>query len=365
MKSRHSFDAPLSFRWRAYVLSGLLVCSAAGLVYRAVNLTLVDHGFLAKEGDARFSRVVQIAAHRGTITDRYGEPLAVSTPVDSIWVNPKEIALASDQIPRLASALKQDRAELARRITSNLDRDFLYLARGREPSEAEHIKELAIPCVYPSREYRRYYPSGEVAGHILGFTNVDDAGQEGLELAFDHWLAGEDGAKRVIQDRYGRIVQDVESIRSARPGRDLILSIDLRIQYLAYRELKAAIREQRARAGSVVVLDVVTGEVLAMVNQPAYNPNDRDQFGTATYRNRAATDIFEPGSSIKPFFVAAGLVSGKYDDHSVIDTAPGFFKVGVKTIEDEHGSLGTINLATVLAKSSNVGMARLRRSPAA
>src|SRR5882757_2890383 len=339
MKSRSSFDAPGSFRWRAYVLIGLLACGAAALVWRAVNLQLVDHTFLAKEGDARFSRVVQIAAHRGTITDRYGEPLAVSTPVDSIWVNPKEIALAPDQIPRLASALKQDRAELARRITSNLDRDFLYLAR----------------------EYRRYYPSGEVAGHILGFTNVDDAGQEGLELAFDHWLAGENGSKRVIQDRYGHIVENVEGIRPVRPGRDLVLSIDLRVQYLAYRELKAAIRDNRATAGSVVVLDIATGEVLAMVNQPAYNPNDRDQMIAATYRNRAATDIFEPGSSIKPFFVAAGIASGKYDDRSIIDTSPGFFKVGVKPIEDEH-NLGAVNIATVLAKSSNVGMARLALS---
>jgi cell division protein FtsI (penicillin-binding protein 3) len=353
--------APLSFRWRAYLLIGLLVCSAAGLVWRAVSLQLVDHSFLAKEGDARVSRVATIAAHRGTITDRYGEPLAVSTPVDSIWVNPKELALATDQIPRLASALKLDRQELTRRITSNLDRQFLYLARGRQPSEAEQIKALGIPGVYLSREYRRYYPSGEVAGHILGFTNVDDAGQEGLELAFDHWLAGEDGAKRVIQDRYGRIVQDVESIRPVRPGRDLVLSIDLRIQYLAYRELKAAIREQRARAGSVVVMDVTTGEVLAMVNQPSYNPNDRDQLLPATYRNRAATDIFEPGSSIKPFFVAAGIASGKYDDHSIIDTSPGFYKVGSVPVEDEH-NFGPINIATVLARSSNVGMARLALS---
>ncbi|HUI63108.1 MAG TPA: penicillin-binding protein 2, partial [Steroidobacteraceae bacterium] len=249
MKSRNARDAaPVSFRWRSYLLIGLLACGAAALVWRAVDLQLVDHTFLTKEGDARYSRVAQIIAHRGTITDRYGEPLAVSTPVDSIWVNPRELALATDQIPRLAAALKQDRQELARRVTSNLDREFLYLSRGRQPSEAQQIKALGIPGVYLSREYRRYYPSGEVAGHILGFTNVDDAGQEGLELAFDHWLAGEDGAKRVIQDRYGRIVQDVESIRPARPGRDLVLSIDLRIQYLAYRELKAAIREQRARA---------------------------------------------------------------------------------------------------------------------
>src|SRR5690242_1632294 len=177
MKSRKTFDAPGSFRWRAYFLIGVLVCGAVALVYRAVNLTLVDHSFLAKEGDARFSRVAQIAAHRGTITDRYGEPLAVSTPVDSVWVNPKELALATDQIPRLAGALKLDRQELTRRVTSNLDREFLYVARGRQPAEAEKIKALGIPGVYISREYRRYYPSGEVTGHVLGFTNVDDAGQ--------------------------------------------------------------------------------------------------------------------------------------------------------------------------------------------
>ena len=359
MKARHARDsAPRSFRWRAGLLIGVLAICALALLWRAVNLQLVDHGFLAREGDARFSRVLQIAAHRGTITDRYGEPLAVSTPVDSIWVNPSELALATDQIPRLAAAVKIDRQELARRVTSNLDREFLYLVRHRQPAEAQQIKALGIPGVYTSREYRRYYPAGEVTGHLLGFTNVDDAGQEGLELAFDHWLAGEDGAKRVIQDRYGRIVQDVESIRPAREGRDLVLSIDLRVQYLAYRELKAAVRDQRARAGSIVVLDIATGEVLAMVNQPTYNPNDRDQIEPQTYRNRAATDIFEPGSSIKPFFVAAGLASGKYDSRSIIDTSPGYFKVGVKTFEDEH-NLGAIDIATVLAKSSNVGMAHI------
>jgi len=362
MKARSARDdGSGSFRWRAWLLMGLLGASALGLVWRAVDLQLVDHGFLAKEGDARFSRVLDIAAHRGTITDRHGEPLAVSTPVDSIWVNPGELALATEQIPRLAQALKLDREELTRRITSNLDREFLYLARHRQPADAEQIKALGIPGVYTSREYRRYYPAGEVTGHLLGFTNVDDSGQEGLELAFEHWLAGEDGAKRVIQDRYGRIVQNVEGIRPARPGRDLVLSVDLRIQYLAYRELKAAIRDQRASAGSVVVLDVDSGEVLAMVNQPAYNPNDREQIEASSYRNRAATDIFEPGSSIKPFFVAAGIASGKYDSHSVIDTSPGFIKVGVKIFEDEH-PLGAFNIATVLAKSSNVGMAHIALS---
>jgi cell division protein FtsI (penicillin-binding protein 3) len=351
-----------NFRWRANFVFALLVCGALGLVWRAVELQLKDHEFLAGQGDARFSRVATITATRGTITDRYGEPLAVSTPVDSVWANPKELALASDQLPRLAKALKRDKTELARRVTSNLDREFLYLARHMQPSEAQKIRQLEIPGVYLMREYRRYYPAGEVAGHVIGFTSVDDEGQEGLELAFDHWLAGEDGAKRVIQDRYGRIVQNVEEIRAMRPGRNLVLSIDLRIQYLAYRELKATIRDQRAKAGSVIVLDVATGEVLAMVNQPAYNPNDRDQMKVATYRNRAATDILEPGSTIKPFFIAAGIASGKYRADSVIDTSPGYMKVGSKIFEEEHGSLGRINFATILAKSSNIGMGMLALS---
>ncbi len=349
------------FRWRANFVLALLVCGAVGLAWRAVQLQLKQHEFLAGQGDARFSRVAEITATRGTITDRYGEPLAVSTPVDSVWVNPKELALASDQLPRLAKALKRDKNEIARRLTSNLDREFLYLVRHMQPSEAQKIRALEIPGVYLMREYRRYYPAGEVAGHILGFTNVDDEGQEGLELAFDHWLAGEDGAKRVIQDRYGKIVQNVEEIRAMRPGRNLVLSIDLRIQYLAYRELKAAIRDQRAKSGSVIVLDVSTGEVLAMVNQPTYNPNDRDQIKAKAIRNRAVTDIVEPGSSIKPFVVAAGLASGKFSERSVIDTNPGYIKVGAKLLEDPH-NLGTVDLATILAKSSNVGMTKVALS---
>jgi cell division protein FtsI (penicillin-binding protein 3) len=305
--------------------------------------------------------VVKIAAHRGSITDRNGEPLAVSTPVDSVWVNPQELNDNIDQLPKLAKALKQDQQSLARRITSNLDREFLYLVRHMPPEQAAHIKALGIPGVYLMREYRRYYPAGEVAGHVVGFTTVDDKGQEGLELGFDQLLNGEDGAKRVIQDMYGRYVENVESIRAPRPGRDLVTSIDLRIQYLAYRELKAAMQEYRARAGSVIVVDVDTGEVLAMVNQPAYNPNDRDQLKPELYRNRAATDIFEPGSSVKPFIMAAALASGQYRADSVVDTSPGFIKVGTKVFEDEH-NLGTIDLATILAKSSNVGSAKVALS---
>lgn len=347
-----------SFRLRLQLLFGVLLAAAAGLIGRAVDLQLVDHPFLAQQGDARFSRVAAIIAHRGNITDRNGEPLAVSTPVDSVWVNPQELAGNLEQLPRLATAIGGDRQALIRHVSSNMDREFLYVARGLQPSDAGRVKALNLPGVNLAREYRRYYPASEVTGHVLGFTSIDDVGQEGAELAFDNWLAGEDGAKRVIQDSKGRKVEDVESIRPVRPGRDLVLSLDLRIQYLAYRELKSAILENRASAGSVVVIDIDSGEVLAMVNQPAYNPNDRAQLLAATYRNRAVTDLFEPGSSIKPFIVAAGLASGKFNTNSVIDTNPGFIQVGATTFEDEH-NLGPVPLATVLAKSSNVGMAKL------
>jgi cell division protein FtsI (penicillin-binding protein 3) len=350
-----------SYRWRSIVILGLVLLGAAGLVARAVELQLLDHGFLASQGDARSMRVVKIAAHRGAITDRNGEPLGVSTPVDSVWVNPQELNDNIDQLPKLAKALKEDQQLLARRITSNLDREFLYLVRHMPPEQAAHIKALGIPGVYLLREYRRYYPAGEVAGHVVGFTTIDDKGQEGLELGFDQLLNGEDGAKRVIQDLYGHYVENVESIRAPRPGRDLVTSIDLRIQYLAYRQLKAAMQEYQARAGSVIVIDVDTGEVLAMVNQPSYNPNDRDQLKAELYRNRAATDIFEPGSSIKPFIMAAALASGQYLPDSVVDTSPGFLKVGTKVFEDEH-NFGAIDLATILAKSSNVGSAKVALS---
>jgi len=358
---RESSPATKTYRWRAATILGLVVLGAAGLAARAVELQLIDHGFLSKQGDQRSMRVVKIAAHRGAITDRSGEPLAVSTPVDSVWVNPQELNDNIDQLPKLAKSLMLDQQQLARRISSNLDREFLYLERHMPPEQAARVKALGIPGVNLLREYRRYYPAGEVAAHVVGFTNLDDQGQEGLELAYDQLLNGEDGAKRVIQDLYGRYVENVESIRAPRPGRDLVTSIDLRIQYLAYRELKAAMQEYRARAGSVIVIDVDTGEVLAMVNQPSYNPNDREQLKADLYRNRAATDIFEPGSSIKPFIIAAALASGQYRPDSVVDTSPGFLQVGNKVFEDET-NLGVIDLATILAKSSNVGTAKVALS---
>jgi len=331
---------------------------AASLVARAVHLQVLDKDFLNKQADTRHLRIETISAHRGTITDRYGEPLAISTPVDSIWVNPQEFASAVDNVPQLARVLDVDSQTLMRRITRSMDKEFLYLKRHLNPEQAEQVLALELPGINVQREYRRYYPASEVTGHLVGFTNIDDEGQEGLELAFNHWLAGEPGAKRVLKDRLGRSIENVESIRPARHGKDLKTSIDLRLQYLAYRSLKAAIKAHEARSGSIVVLDVETGEVLAIVNQPTYNPNDRSQFVAARYRNRAITDIFEPGSSIKPLVVAAALESGQYRPSSTVDTAPGYVTVGAKKIEDSK-NLGRVSLTTVLARSSNVGVTKL------
>ena len=341
------------------VLVGLFFSLVAvSLVARAVHLQVFNKEFLNQQADTRHLRTERISAHRGTITDRHGEPLAISTPVDSIWANPGELAPAVDRLPELARLLGLDAQQLMRRVTRSMDKEFLYLKRHLSPEQAAQVLALKLPGVNVQREYRRYYPAGEVAGHLVGFTNIDDEGQEGLELAFNHWLAGESGAKRVLKDRLGRSVEDVESIRPPSPGKELRTSIDLRIQYLAYRTLKAAIRQHNAESGSIVILDVRTGEVLAMVNQPTYNPNDRSQFSAERYRNRAVTDIFEPGSSIKPLVVAAALESGDFRPSSVIDTAPGFVVVGPKTIEDSR-NLGRVSLTTILARSSNVGVTKL------
>jgi cell division protein FtsI (penicillin-binding protein 3) len=334
---------------------------AVSLVARAVHLQVLNKDFLNQQADTRHLRTESISAHRGTITDRNGEPLAISTPVDSIWANPKELAPAVDRVPQLARLLGIDSQQLIRRVTRSMDKEFLYLKRHLSPEQAQQVLDLKLPGVNVQREYRRYYPAGEVTGHLVGFTNIDDAGQEGLELAFNHWLAGESGAKRVLKDRLGRSVENVESIRPPHHGKDLQTSIDLRIQYLSYRTLKAAIREHNAESGSIVILDVKTGEILAIVNQPTYNPNDRSQFSAERYRNRAITDIFEPGSSIKPLVVAAALESGEYRPSSIIDTAPGLVVVGPKTIEDSH-NLGRISLTTILARSSNVGVTKLAMS---
>ena len=361
---RHSSNRasdPAQQRWRLWAVLVALGVGAATLLARGVYLQVIDQDFLEKQGDARILRVAKLSANRGMILDRNGEALAVSTPVDTVWADPRKLAQVPQEFPRLAKALDRDVQWLARRVTSSLDREFVYLVRHMRPQDAAKVKALGIPGVDTLREYRRYYPAGEVTGHLLGFTNVDDVGQEGLELAFDQWLGGEPGAMRVMRDSLGRTIEDIERIKAPRPGQDLRTSIDLRVQYLAYRELKAAVQANHARSGSVVVLDVATGEVLAMVNQPAFNPNDREQYSASRYRNRATNDFFEPGSSIKPFVVAAGMETGRFHSDTLIDTSPGTLRVGIKTVKDKH-NLGTIDVTTVLAKSSNVGVVKIALS---
>jgi len=359
MRNEPKGFSPDQFSTRLKFVLVLIVLMAVGLIARAVELQVLDNGFLEKQGDARFTRVAKLSAMRGAIYDRNGEAMAASTPVDTVWACPPELIKSSDQFDRLAEALNRDKKWLQQVVTSNLDREFVYLQRHMRPSDAAQVSALKIPGVYLLREYHRFYPAGEVTGHVLGFTKeFEDIGQEGLELAYDRWLGAEPGAKRIIQDRYGRTVEDVESIRAPHPGTDLITSIDLRIQYLAYRELKAAVQEHDAKAGSVVVVDVDTGEILAIVNQPAYNANDRGQVSPARYRNRAATDLFEPGSSVKPFIAAAGIASGRYHADTIIDTNPGYVVIGPKRFPDHH-NLGAVPLTTVLAKSSNVGMIKM------
>ncbi len=346
------------YRGRRITLLGIMIVVAGGLVWRAVDLQILHKEFLQGQGDARHLRVVSIPAHRGMITDRHGEPLAISTPVDSIWANPQDLLAARGEWKQLAKALGVDRAWLKERLERNAAREFVYLKRHVQPELAEQVMALGIPGVSTQREYRRYYPAGEVAGHLLGFTNVDDAGQEGLELSFEQLLHGTPGSMRVVKDRLGRIVETVERINEPVPGRDLALSIDRRIQYIAYRELKAAVQANRAKSGSAVVLDVNTGEVLAMVNQPAFNPNNRESLRGDHYRNRAVTDLFEPGSTVKPFTVATALESGQYQPGTLIDTTPGTLRVGPNTIRDVH-NYGLIDVTTLIAKSSNVGSGKL------
>jgi cell division protein FtsI (penicillin-binding protein 3) len=349
------------FSGRVSLVIAFFVLAAVSLVARAVHLQVFNKDFLNQQADTRHLRTEKISAHRGSIMDRNGDPLAISTPVDSVWANPKELAAAVERVPELARSLGLDPELLMRRITRSMDKEFLYLKRHLSPDQAHMVMALNLPGVNVMREYRRYYPAGEVAGHLVGFTSVDDDGQEGLELAFNHWLSGESGAKRVLKDRLGRSVENVASIRPPRHGKDLRTSIDLRLQYLSYRTLKAAIQQYKAESGSIVILDIVTGEVLAMVNQPTYNPNDRAQYSAERYRNRAITDIFEPGSSIKPLILAAALDSGRYRASSIVDTAPGYVVVGPKKIEDPR-NLGRISLATILSRSSNVGATKIAMS---
>lgn len=344
--------------WRFGMVLGVFLLVMAGIGWRLIDLHLVDNDFLRQQGDVRTIRVESIDAHRGVVKDRYGEPLAVSTPVQTLWANPSETDPQDPRLAQLASILEMSEADIRQRLRDYASREFIYLRRKVQPSVAREALALGVAGIYDRQEYRRYYPAGEVTAHVVGFTNIDELGQEGIELAYNRWLTGEPGRKRVLKDNRGRVIKDLMLIQDARPGRDLNLSIDLRLQYLAYRELKAVVGAHNARGGTLVMLDVDTGEVLAMVNQGSYNPNDRAQLAPANLRNKAITDLFEPGSTMKPFTVAAALESGQYRPETTIDTSPGFRRFGRFTIRDAR-NYGVLDLGEMITKSSNVGVSKI------
>ncbi len=346
---------------RRWMLIFIFIITALLLVWRAVYLQVQNKDFLRNHGDARSLRVVTIPAHRGVITDRNNESLAISTPVDSIWANPKRALKNMDSLGELAQFLKLDSDSLIQTLQERSNREFVYLKRHISPDQALAISALDVDGINLQREYKRYYPAGDVAAHLIGFTDIDDSGQEGIELAYDQWLKGVPGEKRVLKDRLGRTVQNIESIQSSSPGRSLALSIDRRVQYLAYRELKRAIEKYNARSGSIVILDSKLGEIIALVVQPSFNPNNRTWARSEYFRNRVVTDVFEPGSTLKPFTVATALVSGMYKPETIIETRPGFLKVNNHVIEDVS-NLGTIDVTGVIKKSSNVGASKISLS---
>ncbi len=342
---------------RVYFVAACIVATGVAMEARLAYLHLIERDFLQDQGDARTIRMERINSHRGMIRDRNGKPMAVSSPVTSLWANPKEITKDRERLVPLAEYLAVSPADFIEKIERARDRDFVYLRRHLPPAEARNIMSLELSGVFEEKEYHRYYPASEVAAHVVGFTDIDDRGQEGLELSFDTWLSGSPGKKKVLKNLHGEIVKDLMPVQDAIAGKNLDLSIDLRLQYFAYRELKSAISHLSAASGSIVILDVDTGQVLAMVNQPSYNPNNRANLDLATVRNRAATDEFEPGSTVKPFTVAVALESG-YGPESEIDTHPGLVRVGDFTVRDPSNR-GVLDLTGIIARSSQVGISKL------
>jgi len=349
---------PAHTRTRLYAVAGVLGLASSALVVRAVDLQVVRKDFYQEQGDARYLRDIEIPVSRGTIFDRNGEPLAVSTPMASICANPQEVP--DDRIAELASATGLDEDSLRERLGKSAEagKEFFRIKRQINPDDAQAVLKLGIPGVFSQREFKRYYPSGEVMAHVLGYTNIDDQGQEGAELAFNDWLSGKPGLKRVLRDRLGHEVENVELLREAQPGRDLTLSIDRRIQYLAYRELMAGLRKHNAKSGSMVVMNAKTGEIIAMVNLPSYNPNSRGSAPAEYRRNRAVTDVVEPGSTMKAVTISAALASGKWKPESKVDTSPGAWSFYGHTFHDTHNH-GVIDVTHVITLSSNIGAAKI------
>ncbi len=345
--------------WRRRLLLVLVLMGFAALLGRAVYLQGFHKRFLQEKGDARYSRTLTLSSHRGKITDRYGELLAISSPVESVWASPPDVRINVEQTKKIAELLHL-KTEVINKKLANSEREFVYLKRRVSPELASQVMKLEIPGIYLQREYKRYYPAGEVTAHLVGFTGIDDKGQEGFELTMNDTLSGKAGSRRVIKDRAGHIIEDLEAVKVPQDGHDVVLSIDRRIQYLAHRELLKAVELYKAKAGAAIVLDAKTGEVLAMANVPTYNPNNPVNIQGKS-RNRAITDTFEPGSTLKPVTAAAALESGKYQSDTKIQTAPGFMSIGPATIHDAHPH-GVLTVAEVIQKSSNVGAAKMALS---
>jgi cell division protein FtsI (penicillin-binding protein 3) len=357
--SRRVEDDEFAVRWRI-LLIGLLVGMGI-LVGRAAYLQVWDRQFLKHEGDRRHVGVMPIPAHRGRILDRNGELLAISTPVKSVWVNPKEFKPNEEQLRMIAGLLRLPIGQVRQYASDEGEGTFAFLRRRTSPETADRVLALGVSGIYADREYQRYYPSGEVAAHLVGFTDVDDRGQEGIELAQDNRLKGIVGGRKILRDGRRRVIEDLDQVREPIAGKDIRLSVDQRLQYLAYRELKAAVQKNRAKSGSLVLLDAKTGDVLAMVNQPSFNPNSRHGLKGNLFRNRAITDLFEPGSTMKPFAVACGLELGMFRPDSIINTNPGSMRVGTNVVKDMH-NYGVMNVTRILQKSSNVGVSKIALS---
>lgn len=345
--------------WRRRLLLIAVLLGFVVLLGRGLYLQSFHKKFLQAKGDARYSRTLVLPAHRGKITDRNGELLAISSPVESVWASPPDVEITSAQVQQVAALLGMKSSELSKKLV-NTERGFVYLKRRLSPELAAKVMKVGVPGIYLQREYKRFYPAGEVTAHLVGFTGVDDTGQEGFELAMNASLSGKAGSRRVIKDRSGHIVEDLEAVNVPQDGRDLVLSIDRRIQYLVHRELAKAVELRKAKAGAAIILDAKSGEVLAMVNLPTYNPNNPVNIKGKT-RNRAITDMFEPGSTLKSVAVAAGLESGQYQPDTKIQTAPGHMSIGPATIHDSHPH-GILSVAEVIQKSSNVGASKIALS---
>ncbi len=344
--------------WRFALVVGLMISAGCFLSYRALDIQVLENDFLQQQGEARHLRTVSLPAHRGMILDRNDEVLALSTPVSSVWANPKDFSLQNPNIPQLAALLKKSESELRSAVEKKKTKEFVYLKRHINPMLASKIDALGIEGLHMQREYRRYYPAGEVMSHVIGFTNIDDVGIEGVEAQLNAKLQGEPGKNRVLKDRKGRTIESVDLLEAPQPGKDINLSIDKRLQYIAYRDLKRTVKKHGAKSGSLVILDVNTGEVLAMVNEPAFNPNLRGNTSKGRLRNKAAIDLYEPGSTIKPFIIAAALRTKQFSPNTLVETSPGQMRIGRETIKDTI-DYGELDLTGIIRKSSNVGISKV------